>query len=133
MDQYKKPYDQKFRNEWLNELKWLRKGKTDKTAYCKYCSAELNIATEGIKDLKRHAGTTYHQKNAKSVEASSSMSNFVIPENNGPVDATLHWANFVAENNISINLSDKFAKVVPKMFPDSDIAKNFKCGRMKTS
>lgn len=87
----------------------------------------------GVKDLKRHETTEVHTRNAKDVTNSSTMTSFMINQNNSVVDAELHWANFAAENNLSMNLADNFSKLVPKMFPECQAAKQFKCSRTKTT
>ncbi|KAJ8880433.1 hypothetical protein PR048_016902 [Dryococelus australis] len=61
------------------------------------------------------------------------MLNFVTKTNYGIADAEMHWANFVCENNLPVRLSDSFINLVAKMFPGSDIDKNFSCGRTKTN
>ncbi|KAJ8883769.1 hypothetical protein PR048_015623 [Dryococelus australis] len=62
----------------------------------------------------------------------SSLLKFVTKQNDSVIDAELLWANFVCENNLPIRLADSFTKLVPEMFPNSDIAKSFHCGRTKT-
>lgn len=124
------PYKQKYKIQWESELKWLRRGNDDFHAICTLCKTNLNVGKGGIKDLRRHESTDCHKRNTAS--GSSSMLNFVTKQNNSSVDAELWWANFVCENNLSIKLADNFSQLVPKMFPDSEIAKNFHCGRTKT-
>lgn len=126
-------YQQKYKAEWEKELKWLKIGKTDTSATCVLCNTQLNVCMGGVKDLRRHETTELHKKNARAVDRNSLMSSFVIQQNNGVVDAELRFANFVTENNLPMKLADNFTKLVPAMFPDSVIAKNFKCCRTKTS
>lgn len=125
-------YHQKYKHEWENELKWLKVGNSDTTAMCVYCSTQLNIGKGGLKDLRRHETTECHQRNKRAVGSSATMNSFLVVQDHGTVDAELRWANFVSENHLSLNLSDAFSKLVPKMFPDSKIASNFKCCRTKT-
>ena len=42
-------------------------------------------------------------------------------------------AMFVAKHNIPFLASDHANKLFPKMFPDSELAKQFSCGRTKTT
>lgn len=109
----------KYRLEWQQELEWLRIRKTETSARCIFCNSDFRIGMGGLKDLRHHAITEYHQKNKRAAQQSTSMNSFVIPENHTIVDPTLQWANFVTENNLSIKLNDNFTKLVPKMFPDT--------------
>ena len=49
------------------------------------------------------------------------------------IESEALWAMFVAKYNISFLVSDHANKVFPKMFPDSELAKQFSCGRTKTT
>uniref|UniRef100_A0A1X7UJT8 DUF4371 domain-containing protein n=1 Tax=Amphimedon queenslandica TaxID=400682 RepID=A0A1X7UJT8_AMPQE len=40
---------------------------------------------------------------------------------------------FVAKHNLAFLMSDQANKLCPKMFLDSEIAKQFSCGRTKTT
>lgn len=46
--------------------------------------------------------------------------------------AELYFTSIVVEHNLSFASSDHFTKLSKVMFPDSQIAKNFSCGRTKT-
>ena len=48
-----------------------------------------------------------------------------------PQVAELRWCEFIAENNLPFNLSDTAPKLFAAMFPDSNIAAAFACGRGK--
>ena len=48
-------------------------------------------------------------------------------------EAETRWAAFVAKHNVAFLASDHANKLYPKMFPDSDFAKKFACGRTKTT
>lgn len=124
---------QQYKRDWETELKWLKPGKSIYHAKCTVCCSELSISSGGLKDLRRHSNTNTHQKCLRSSEGNLSLSSFVVKEKNDVTDAELLWANFICENNLPISLSDNFTKLVPTMFPDSDVASNFRCGRTKTS
>jgi hypothetical protein len=47
--------------------------------------------------------------------------------------AEVLFAHFVAEHNLPFTVGDHFAKLAKVMFPDSEIAKKFTCGRLKTT
>ena len=43
------------------------------------------------------------------------------------------WTLFTIEHDLSLNASDHFTKLLPKLCPDSKIARGFRCGRTKTT
>lgn len=45
----------------------------------------------------------------------------------------LHLAAFVSEHNLSYNLMTHLVKLLPKVCPDSEVAKKITCGRTKCS
>jgi hypothetical protein len=125
-------YHQRYKTEWESEFKWIKQGPNDTTVVCKLCNSDLSIGKGGKKDLIKHAGRQVHKKNELAVSGSS-LSKFVMRQDNSVVDAELRWANFVAENHLPMALSDNFNKLAPVLFPDSAIAKEFRCARTKTS
>ena len=46
--------------------------------------------------------------------------------------AELYFTSFLVEHNLSFASSDHFTKLCKVMFPDSQIAQHFSCGRTKT-
>ena len=49
------------------------------------------------------------------------------------IDAETLFRNFVAEYNLPFRVADHYTKLCKKMFPDSEIAKEFSCSRTKTT
>ena len=47
------------------------------------------------------------------------------------VEAEAHWAMSVAKHNLALLSSDHATKLFLKIFPDSEIAKQFACSRTK--
>ena len=48
-------------------------------------------------------------------------------------DAEIRMAAFVTEHNLSFNIMDHLSELLPKVFPDSEIAQQFKSKCTKTS
>ena len=48
------------------------------------------------------------------------------------MSAELHFTSFIAEHNLSFSSADHFSKLCKVMFPDSQIAASYSCGRTKT-
>ena len=49
------------------------------------------------------------------------------------IEAETRWAMFVSKHNVAFLSSDHANKLFAKMFPDSEVAKKFACGRTKTT
>ena len=49
------------------------------------------------------------------------------------IKAETRMCTLLAENNIPLSFSDKLNKIIPDLFRDSNIAKQYKMGRMKTT
>ena len=49
------------------------------------------------------------------------------------IKAETRMCMLLAENNIPLSFSDKLNKIIPDLFPDSNIAKQYKMGPMKTT
>ena len=54
-----------------------------------------------------------------------------VPESTTTVEVM--FAYFVAEHNLPAAIADHFSTLVPSLFLDSGIAKNFRCRRTKTT
>ena len=61
------------------------------------------------------------------------MSMFKPKVSAGTMKSEALWAMFVAKHNLPFLASDHANKLFPKMFPDSELAKQFSCGRTKTT
>ena len=60
-----------------------------------------------------------------------SMFKAKVAQPEGAITSEALWAMFVAKHNIPFLTSDHANKLFPKMFPDSELAKQFSCGRTK--
>ena len=58
---------------------------------------------------------------------------FKLKVSTGATESEALWAMFVAKHNLPFLASDHANKLFPKMFPDSELAKQFSCGRTKTT
>ena len=57
----------------------------------------------------------------------------MFKDSSSSVEAEARWAMFVAKHNLAFLGSDHATKLFPKMFPDSEIAKQFACSRTKST
>ena len=104
-------------------------------AYCKFCKKEM---TAVITALKKHQATAFHKKQAQLLHGESSMSRIDSmwreqnDSTNSVKEAEIRLAAFLSEHNISFNVMDHLSDLLPKLFPDSNIANAIKCKRTKT-
>ena len=135
----KKPrYMQRYRLEWEKEVEfkgWLMRGKDDYTARCLYCQKELCFQSGRKNHLRAHAQTPGHMSATECRTSTGGISQYLCDTTvaNGIMASEIMFVNFLVEYNISFNTADHFTELVKSMFPDSKIAKGFKCGRTKTT
>ena len=122
-----------------NQFAWAvvsRKGPT--YARCMVCNRDISVAYGGTKDLKKHEQTQVHQSVQKSQSGTSSLTSY-FTSTRGPtrdrsvIEAEVIFGYFLAEHHIPLSGADHYAKLFCSMFPDSPIAKSFKCGRLQQS
>lgn len=107
-------------------------------ALCKICKRHISVAYGGFRDLAKHEATTIHESRSRDVSTSTSLSSF-FNKTHGPkrdssvIAAEVRFSYFVGEHHLPISIADHCTKLFPLMFPDSAIAKSFRCGRTKTT
>ena len=122
-----------------NTFKWTRVSKKGTSfAFCTVCSRDVSVAYGGIKDLKKHELTNVHQAASRSTGATNSLTtnfhNKAGPKrDDAVVEAEVKFSYFLAEHHLALSLADHCSKLFPSLFPDSCIAKAFKCGRTKAT
>lgn len=131
----RKHYNQKFRNEWTKHQEfssWLRKDPKDEyKAVCFICNANM---LADLHVLKRHGLGNKHINKLKLSAASSSKQQTIlsafkavpVTETQMVKTAEVKLAAFVAEHKISHNVMNHLTDLLPKIFPDSIVAKSIK-------
>ena len=62
------------------------------------------------------------------------ISKFLLStEDKSVIQSEVMFTKFLIDNNLPIAVSDKFNKLVSSLFPDSDIAEKYQCGRKATA
>jgi len=136
----KKPptrYDNKFQTTWTTThrhvfIKASRKG--EKHAFCEICRSDISIGHAGYYDVTRHIKTSKHESAARAVSNTSSLTMFQ-PAKVQPsaTHAEVLFQGMVIEHNLPLAINDHFSKLVPRMFPDSAIARQYACARTKAT
>ena len=86
---------------------------------------------------RRCKTTPHHKTMEKSVKNTHKVDSFFTSTasdeiNNSVIRAEVMRTNFIVQHNLSFLTADHLAPVYSKMFPDSEIAKKFRCARTKT-
>ena len=131
-----KKYSSKYLESFHQEWPCIRKStKGECHAFCTLCSADFSVKAGGKHDVFRHVSKKKHQDfaNARSSEMKDIGSYFVKKDDDAVIKAECLFTSCLVEHNIQISASDHASTVFKKMFPDSQIAAKYGCGRTKTS
>ena len=139
-----------FQVKWCEDERfnhWIRK-KNDTVAICNYCSKDVNIANMGEAALTSHMKGKKPDQSIKSLipptpaitpgnvsdcsnEAGQQKPIDKMLINASTLEAEIRWVLNIIYSKYSMNSSTDSGKLFSAMFPDSDIAKLFQCGRTK--
>lgn len=150
-----------FNELWLEDgafSSWLKPVANNRyQAYCTLCKKALELSSLGIKSLRSHAKSEKHKVAVKGLQRVQAISQFCsAPSLPGPstardsvclVSSATHsgfgststlkaevlWVLNTVTKHQSYKGNDDIAELFRTMFPDSDIAKTFTCGKDKTS
>lgn len=134
----KKKYQQKYKQAWEREKSsrgWLQSSKKGNNyAYCKTCDMNL-IAGKVL--LERHMKSAKHEDNTKKLKSQltmvQAMPQTALSSSSQVKEAEVRMALFIAEHDLPFTVMEHLPKLVKKLCPDSDIAKQIECSRTKTS
>ena len=96
----------------------------------------FGIYRGGRYNVTAHIKGNVHQQNLQT--SRSLHHNWPLAQTTNPAlsiefEAEARWSMFVSKHNLAFMHSDHATKLFQKMFPDSEIAKAFACGRTKTT
>ena len=145
-------YKAKFQDIWLQNAKyslWLQKCADDlSSAKCKVCSKIISVGGLGVKALEIHAQGSKHQQrmpvNNNTITNSFNTTTLATPPSNlkqtsivslnasqFAKESEIMWAIDVVLSKHSFRSSVSKSELFSAMFHDSQIAKNFSCGKTK--
>jgi hypothetical protein len=130
---------QPFLAEYKMKYPFLSKSdRGDDYAFCSICSSHFSVAHGGMNDCAIHTSGEKHKKYASIVKNQRTISSFACADVYSDLDhqvmsAELSFMNFLFEHDVPIAASDHAGELFRKMFPDSAIAKKYKCARTKTT
>ena len=141
---------------------WISRGADKFHARCTACRQNLKLGTQGKKSLQKHAQTAKHRKSIRRVvsegrERAAFVQSFaptnqiqsqpqvqrtaqptstqqsVTLVSKDTMKAEILWVLRTVVRHQSYSSNAEIGKLFALMFPDSDIAKAFQCGRDKTA
>ncbi|XP_040063055.1 uncharacterized protein LOC120837616 [Ixodes scapularis] len=127
---------------------WCKKSAKESDGFCIICSTPVNCSQHGISAIKRHASSKKHVSHASKlrnsegrlrksglVQSSLDFSRYeaTVSLESSTVKAETVFALSVVASSLPYTWGDTATAIYPHMFPDSEIARNFRCGRKKLS
>lgn len=133
----RKKYHQKYKKEWETEFRnWLAPGKLDTQAFCKVCNITVNVSS-GRLQLVRHQDSNGHQVKSRAVSSQKKITSFAKSGSTletASKRADLLISAFVAEHNLPFTITEHLPQLISRITDlHSDIGKNIKCSRTKTT
>lgn len=132
----KRTYTQKYKKEWESDPEfrgWLSNSvKGPEYFHCKACNTD---GKAGKSEIEKHAEGKKHIQNIKAVK--STVSVLEMPSVSGRrkekqvKEGELRLVSFLNELNLPHFAITQLVQVVKAACPDSEIVKEFKCGRTK--
>lgn len=132
----RKKYSCVFRKEHTKIFSWATASKKGPTyAFCVKCSRDISLGLGGTKDLKRHEQTALHGRCDRAGSSCMNLQSYFSgpPRAASIVEAEVKFGYMLGEHHLPFLLADHCTKLFQSMFPDSAIAKAFKCSRTKAT
>lgn len=130
-----KVYKQRFRVVWYDMFKWVE-NKND-MAHCRICKKNIS---GGVIHLKRHESSFLHYSRVKAAQSTPLLTNFTTTPSAPPCTMSDHIKRaeykmimFLAEHNLPFLIMDHLPKFMASVGCDSQILKNLKCARTKST
>lgn len=132
-----KCYDQKFKREWLEKPQfkgWLREHiSNEHLCHCAPCDCDLRC---GKSELQKHLVTEKHKKNVAKMAGVVSVGKFFQKKtihSKKVSEAEIELSAFFAHHNVAFQVIEHLVPVLKDCFADSEVLKDIKLGRTKTT
>ena len=133
----KKHYDQKYQAVWekMPEFRnWITKSTQGvQFFYCNYCKKDYK---SGKTEVKRHYKSKKHSDNAagygqKQMALLDAGFNLKVNIEQKSKRNAIKIANFIAEHNLSFNISGDLTKMIQSLYLDQEVVQKMSCSRTK--
>ncbi|EFA12423.1 hypothetical protein TcasGA2_TC001482 [Tribolium castaneum] len=132
-------YNVTFNVLWKKKYTFITEGKTNYQTKCIYCASEFRINHGGENDIIKHLSTMKHKTNVSASVSSKKINVFFERAGNDDRKKKTALAECVyvfhaLKHSHSYNSSMSCgSKLFPILFPDSNVAAKFTCGRTKAT
>ncbi|GAA6077908.1 zinc finger MYM-type protein 6-like [Tachysurus ichikawai] len=125
---------QKFLTKYQDQWPCLRPSKLPNHAFCTVCNYDFDVSHQGATDCRRHVEGKKHFKKVAATDSVPRLNSFFLQSQDlRTIRAETFYTTHLAEHNIPLAVADHAGPLFRKMFPDSEIAKQYGCGRTKTT
>ena len=101
------------------------------------CLKTIRCDHQGLKDVKDHCNTELYKRLTKAAKTQPSVAEMFDSGNSAKQSAVTRaeilTTNFLIQHNLPIATSDHLGPLFRAIFPNSEIAKQYACGRTKTA
>ena len=130
-------YKSKFKPEWTKKYPVKAVANDPHSFYCIPCTKKIRCDHQGISDVKDHCDTESHKTREKQAKSQASVSQLFQPRAHSSAaskvtKAEVLMTNFLVQHNLPLSTSDHMGPLFRSAFPNSDIVKQYACGRTKT-
>ncbi|XP_039950958.1 uncharacterized protein LOC120768361 [Bactrocera tryoni] len=127
----------KFLDTYTAEWSYMKKGKTDDTAYCSICGFDINIANGGKSSIQDHEKSAKHLSKITIDSCSKDISSFMVKKNT-QLEHLIKVAEITSSYRIvnhhqSFSSLDCTTKLGAVLYPDSKIAAKQSNARTKAT
>ena len=131
-------YKYKFKEEWSKQYPISRSDSNPYAFYCIPCKRSVSCSHQGFSDVTKHCKGLTRVSFAKAIKNNRSITTFLADNDEGAnslkektIRVEVLHTNFMVQHNLSFLTAEHLSPLYSKMFPDSKIARNFKCSRNK--
>lgn len=121
-----------YNSAWGDIFDWLRPSTSSDYAECRICVSKFSIGSGGQSDFRRHAQSTKHKKWLSDSMGPSVSQFFALPKekvDNARAEAV--FAYHTVLHSHSYRSAGCCSALFTTLFPDSQMAKKFTCGKTK--
>ncbi|XP_056598364.1 uncharacterized protein LOC130417080 [Triplophysa dalaica] len=125
---------QQFLKVYQEQWPCLRQSKLLNHAFCTLCNYDIDVSHQGASDCRRHVEGKKHLKIVAATDSTPKINAFFLKSQDlRPIRAETLFTTFIVEHNLPLAAADHAGPLFRKMFPDSEIAKQYSCARTKTA
>ena len=134
----KKKYLVNLNTKWSDKHSFIKQSrKGDTFTFCEFCRSDFSVGHGGKNDVKKHIATPKHREYCDVTKWQKKLTNWTSSSakhlEKQAIRAEVLFSGFLVEHNLPLATTEYMSKLFKSMFPDSQIASMYKCGRTKTS